>query len=160
MSDNDGTLVTGKHIPEGLDFLQMIWEQEDDCERETDQELPKMGEKASQCLLRLGTVLSLLDRLSTCWWGCRGGDHLIEYLVGRSVNCARASLRLSRFGFYDEALSVTRSIGEIANLMCLFTNEVGAFDRWRTADASVRKTTFGPMQVRMQLENLRAIASK
>jgi hypothetical protein len=40
-----------------------------------------MGEKAPVCLERLGTIFSLLDRMASCWWVCRKGDHLVERAV-------------------------------------------------------------------------------
>ena len=89
-------------VPEGLSFLNLVWDQEDSCETETDSRIPNMGVKAPKCLEHIGTVLSLLDRMASCWWVCRGGDHLIEYLCGRVASNARAALRLLRFGFYDE----------------------------------------------------------
>ena len=45
---------------------------------------------------------------------------------------ARACVRLLKFGFYDESLSLTRSIGEIANLLCLFTIDKAEPEKWRT----------------------------
>ena len=97
-----------------------------------------MGEKAPQCIRELGTVLSLLDRLASCFWGCSKGDHVIEYLAGRAGSFARAALRLTRLGFYDEALVLVRSIGEISNLLVL----------------DQRRKEFDPVKVRIALEKM------
>jgi len=147
-------LPNGKPIHEGLDFLAHVWEQEDECEGNSDQLILKLGVKAPQCLERLGTVLSLLDRLSSCWWGCQNGDHLVEYLVGRAVNLARAAVRLMRFGFYDEALGLSRSIGEIANLLCLFFNDRESFAQWKAEQSSGGRSDFTPVRVRLKIEAL------
>ena len=154
MGENDQDMLA--QIPEGLDFVELLWKQEDECEKLTDQLTPQIGVKAPQCLAQLGTVLSLLDRLSSCWWGCQSGDHLVEYLVGRAVGSARAVLRLLRFGFYDEALAIIRNIGEIANLLFLFRLDRTSLNQWQNLDVSKRKREFGPVGVRCKLEAIGA----
>ena len=141
-------------VPEKLDFLELIWNQEDDSEAETDKLFPAMGVKAPACLEHIGTVLSLLDRMASCWWVCREGDHLVEYLCGRVVSNARGSLRMVRFGFYDEALLLCRSIGEISNLLHLFALDKESLERWKACSRRERMNSFGPMNVRMRLEEL------
>jgi hypothetical protein len=141
--------------PEGLDFLKLVSEQEDLCEATTRQRIPAMGEKAPVCLRNLGTVLSLLDRVASCFWGCRGGDHVIEYLAGRVCSSSRAALRLLLFGFYDESLLITRSIGEIVNLLWLFNQDAAALSQWQQLAERQRKEQFSPMKVRLRLETLK-----
>ncbi len=141
-------------FPQGRAFLDLIWSQEDKCEETTAQQIPTMGVKAAQCLEQLGTVLSLLDRLATCHWGCREGDHIIEYLVGRGYSSARAGLRLLHFGFYDEALVMARNIGEIANLLFLFFNAPTEFEQWKQASERERRNNYSAYAVRMRLETL------
>lgn len=148
------TFPNGKKIPEGLDFLQLVWQQEDDCESETDKALPKMGEKAPQCIRELGTVLSLLDRLASCFWGCSKGDHVIEYLAGRACSFARAALRLTRLGFYDEALVLVRSVGEISNLLVLFCQEDVLLQKWKLSNHDQRRKEFDPVKVRIAIEKM------
>ena len=140
-------------VPEGRDFLQLIWDQEDECEIDTDSRLSELGKKAPKCLEYLGTVLSHLDRMSSCWWGCRGGDHRIEYLCGRATSNARASLRLVRFGFYDEVLVLSRGLGEIANLMQLFVCDPGSFNEWKNASPTIIRKEFSPVKVRVKIES-------
>ena len=141
-------------VPEGLSFLQLVWEQEDSCEVETDKRIPKLGKKAPACLQHVGTVLSLVDRMSSCWWVCQQGDHVIEYLCGRVESNARTALRLLRFGFYDESLLVCRAIGETANLLQLFCHDKYAIDEWRVSSRRDRVKNFTPVKVRLRLEEL------
>ena len=144
----------GKLVPEGCEFLELIWGQEYRCLEATDEWLPNAGEKAPQCLENLGTVLSFLDRLATCWWGCRGGDHIVEHLVGRAYSSARAALRLMRGGYYDEALSCVRSSGELANLLMLFRQDKESFQVWNAMDDAARRKSFSAFGVRKRLEKI------
>lgn len=142
-------------VPEGLSFLQLIWKQEDDCEAATDELIPNLGEKAPACLDRIGTVVSFVDRMASCWWRCRGGDHLIERLCGRVSSTTRAALRLLRLGFYDEALLACRAIGEVANILQLFHADMEAFEQWKKSSKNERVGKFRPVKVRLRLEGLK-----
>ena len=144
-------------VPVGSEFLKLAWNLEDRCETETDKWLPDAGVKLPRCIEALGTVLSLLDRLASCWWGCRGGDHVEEYLLGRAVSNARGALGLLRLGFYDEALTIIRAIGENANLLALFAFSAQSRESWRSIDDEQRKRQFSPVKVRLKLENIDAI---
>ena|SRR5712675_2202888 len=106
-------------VPRGKAFLKFAAAVEDANAAETDKLLPEMGDKATACYREIGTILSLLAQMASCWWVCRGGDHLIEYMCARTASFGRASLRLIRMGFYDEALGLIRTIAEIANLLGL-----------------------------------------
>jgi hypothetical protein len=142
-------------IPLGTDFLNLVRDHEDKCEISTRQRISELGDKAPKCLTSLGTVLSLLNRASSCFWGCRGGDHVIEYFAGRVASSSRATLRLLHFAFYDEALSLVRSIGETANLLLLFAKDDGSFEKWQNATKKDRDKTFRPVHVRERLEELK-----
>ena len=144
--------VDQNNVPEGMSFLQLIWGQEDACGTRTDEYISGIGDKAPLCLENIGTVLSLLDRMASCWWSCRGGDHMIEYLCGRVASSARAALRLMKFGFYDESLLVCRAIGEIANLFHLFCTDVSALEKWRTSSRKEQFREFSPAVVRRKLK--------
>lgn len=137
-----------------LDFLKLIWEREDDNEAATDKLIPNLGSRIPVCLEHLGTVLSLLDRMASCWWTCRRGDHLVEYLCGRVASNARAALRMIRFGFYDEALLLCRSIGETSNLLNLFALDSGSLSDWKAYTRRERLNNFSPMKVRKRLEKI------
>jgi hypothetical protein len=142
--------------PQGIDFLNLVADQEDACESHSRGRLPTLGTKAPLCFERLGTVLSLLDGLASCFWVCRGGDHLVEYLAGRIASSARAALRLLLFGFYDESLSLTRSIGEVTNLLFLFNQDGTSLTEWQASTKTQRKERFSPFKVRIRLESLGA----
>ena len=144
------------NVPEGLDFLELVWSQEDNCEACTDRSFSDLGEKARSCLTEIGTVLSLTDRMASCWWICREGDHLLEYLCGRVETNSRGALRLLRFGFYDEALLLCRSIGEVANLLQLFCHDSDAYEVWRSSSRQQRKE-FRPSKVRRRLRALQTV---
>jgi hypothetical protein len=139
--------------PQGLDFLKLVADQEDACEALSRERLLGLGKKAPLCFEHLGTVLSLLDRVASCFWVCRGGDHLVEYLAGRVCSSARASLRLLLFGFFDESLSLTRSIGEVTNLLFLFSQDGTALTEWQGSTKRQRKDNFSPVKVRIRLES-------
>ena len=147
-----------KAIPEGLSFLRLVWEQEDGHEAETDTQIPTLGKKASAHLEHLGTVLSLLDRMASCWWVCRGGGHQIEYLCARAESNAYAAVRLLRFGFYDESLLLSRAIGETANLLQLFHEDANALKLWKESSRRDRMREFKPVNVRLKLEDLQTRA--
>lgn len=134
-------------VPEGLEFLNLVWKQEDECESQTDCRIPNLGEKAPRCLEGIGTTLSLLDRMSSCWWGCGGGRHQIEYLCGRVASNGRAALRLLKFGFYDESLALCRNMGENANLLNLLALDSEALTDWKASQEGFR-----PVEVRRQIE--------
>ena len=139
-------LTTGR----GFFFLTSILERR--CAVQTDLLLRGAGNKAPQCFEELGTVLSLLDRLSSCFWGCRGGDHLPEYLVGRAIGNLRSAVQLLRLGYYDESLSLSRNAGEVANLLALFERDSPALADWRALSGPERWGKYRPARVRTMLE--------
>lgn len=144
-------------IPVGLDFLRFVAEMEDTCERITDEQLSRMGLKTPKCVEKLGTVLSLVDRVGSCFWHCPGEGydaHVIQYIAARAGNFGRAAWRLARLGFYDEALSMVRSLGEIANLLMLFSLDSAAMADWKRSDSSRRHNNFRPAQIRDRIVNL------
>lgn len=142
------------NIPTGLDFLKLVWKQEDACELETDKRIPELGIKAPACLEEIGTALSFLDRIASCWWACQKGDHQIERLCGRVASNARAAMRLLRFGFYDESLVHCRAMGEASNLLYLFVLDKDALDEWKRTSPSDRPDMFRPVKVRVRIESL------
>ena len=144
--------IDQNNVPEGMSFLRLIWEQEDACEEETDKYISRIDGKLPLCLENIGTVLSFLDRMASCYWECRGGDHMVEYLCGKVTSAARAALRLTRFGFYDEALLACRTIGETTNLFHLFCADASAMEEWKTSSKAERRKKFSPVEVRKRLE--------
>lgn len=138
--------------PEGVDFIGFAKSHQDRCERKTESFLPDVGDDVAATLSRLGTVLSLLNRMSTCHWGCHGREHVFEYLAGRAVSLALAALRLINYGHYDEAFSLVRSIAELGNLMQLFMTDIDYFTRWRDLPERERINKFSPGAVRKALD--------
>lgn len=100
----------------------------------------------------LGTSLSALYQAATCHRRCFGGPHIFEALCGRIYNLAVSAYLLAMSGFYDEALNLTRSIGEIANLISLSIVDKKAFSEWLNSDTKTRITKFGPAKVRQALK--------
>ena len=102
----------------------------------------------------LGTALSYLDRIASCWWGCRNGLHIEERLLGKAVSNSSASLQLIRSGYYDEALGLIRQIGETTNLLCLFMQSPELNEKWKDASEKEVRQEFSPVKVRLKLEEL------
>jgi hypothetical protein len=122
----------------GLATHAVLMDQEDRCQQKTLEHLPRLGGKAPRCYEMTGRCFALLDAFSSCAWVCSGGDHVLERLVARATNNGRAALRLTLMGFYDKALVLTRSVGEIANLLSLFAERPEEFARWKTLDKKAR----------------------
>ena len=135
-------------VPVGLDFLELVWKQEDACELVTDVRIPDLGQRGHKCLEGIGTVLSFMDRMASCWWRCQRGDHQVEYLCGRVASNARAALRLMKFGFYDESLMICRTMGEAANLLNLFALDKPILEEWKSGKR------LDPVVVRKRVEKL------
>lgn len=140
------------NFPEGLNFFEEIDKSLHLCSKSTDEFSKSSGEKLPATVDKLGTLLSILYRVSCCVWGCHGGDHQFEWLIGRVTNQAMAANNLIRSAFYDEALMLTRGIGEIANLFHLFGFSTDEFDEWSQSSKSQRMKKYGPASVRKKLE--------
>jgi hypothetical protein len=57
-------------------------------------------------------------------------------------------------GYYDQAMSLARGLGEIANLLVLFTVDNAAMDRWKHTTEVGRRREFSAVKVRVALERL------
>jgi hypothetical protein len=100
----------------------------------------------------IGTSLSTFYQAATCHRKCHGGDHLLERLVGRMYNLSCAAYSLITLGFYDEALSMIRSIGEISNFLSLSIHDKDAIKEWISSDKKTRLRNFSPVNVRKRIE--------
>jgi hypothetical protein len=134
------------------EFMGRARKMEEACESATDAALSKAGTKAPKCVANFAALVVHMDAVSSCYWCCLGGDHRLEYLAGRLVGSARASMGLLRRGFYDESLNLTRSLGEIANLLFLFAQDRSAYERWVALDETLRRREFSPVRVRLAIE--------
>jgi hypothetical protein len=140
----------------GVTFLNKIIEMENLCSEHSENRIPQLGKRLPECYEVLGMTLALLDCAACCWWGCAGGDHRVEYLIGRAANSAYACLALMRRGYYDQALSSARGLGEIANLLALFVADSPKLEAWKSMDEAQRRREFTAVKVRLQLEALNA----
>jgi len=95
-----------------------------------------------------------MDRLGSCWWGCCGGAHTVEYAVAASSGNAFAAFRLLQAAYYDESLSIVRQIAERANLLQLFLFDEGSRNEWASTDPDVRRVRFNAYNIRIRLEQL------
>ena len=114
-----------------------------------------MGAKAPKCWEHLCTVLMFADAVGSCYWGCKGGHHkghVVQYTTARVSGFGRAALRLAKLGFYDEALMLVRSLGEIANLFMLFALDRVAQRTWLNSDRNTRLSSFSPARVRQAIQ--------
>jgi len=136
-------------IPNGKKHLEFV-ERAADI---TKLEVVKNIEDLSQEQELLGVALNALYQVATCHRKCFGGGHLLEALSGRIYNLAVSAYHLSMIGLYDEALSLIRSIGEIANLISLSTVDKAAFSGWITSDKNTRMRKYSPAKIRKALED-------
>jgi len=116
-----------------------------------------MGKKAPECYEYLGQVLAYADMIGSCIFGCPGPSddaHAVLYLAARTSSFGRAAIRLAKMGFYDEALNLVRSIGEIANLFALFATDPNTIDEWKKSDRAYRLSHLSPGKVRRRLAAL------
>ena len=140
-------------FPVRRDFLELNETATDEASRQAELFSQDSGKCLPATLDGLGTVLSLLYRLACCAWGCRVGDHQIEWLTARVVNHAIGAHRLIRAACYDEALVLIRGVGEIANLLWLFDADPTTLERWKAADRRGRLSQFNPAKVRSVLKS-------
>jgi hypothetical protein len=141
----------------GTRILTAVAKLENRCERRTEEAVPKMGKKAPLCYEYVGHLITYAELIGTCHYGCPGKSeeaHAIWYLAARGSSFGRAALRLARMGFYDEALIVVRSLGEIANLFCLFDLAPESMEEWRTSDRQYRLDKLSPSKIRKRIDAL------
>jgi len=56
-------------IPEGLAFFSYAFIHQSKCESMSVSQITKLGDGVPETFEKLGTVLSLLDRFASCYWG-------------------------------------------------------------------------------------------
>ncbi len=141
-------------LANGPKFLRATEKGARTCEKETNKMIPKMGKRAPICYGVLGRLLAQADVIGSCFFGCPGDvreGHTIQYLCARSSSFGRAALQLAKMGFYDEALTLVRGLGEIANLMGLFFFDKTSLEEWKKSNRQYRYDHFGPGKVRKRL---------
>src|SRR6266705_572283 len=113
-------------IPSGTDRLKMVAELEAITYRESSKNLAELKTERQM----IGTALSVLYQAATCHRKCHGGPHILEALCARMYNLAVGAYLLAERGLYDEALNLTRSIGEASNLIALSVIDKEALKEW------------------------------
>jgi hypothetical protein len=151
--------IREKDLPKGLDFLQLIRGLERISVEDTWRALPTLGKKLPAAVEAMGTVLSYLDRIASCFYGCSHDDHRVQYLVGRVTTLAHSALLLTASGHYDEALALIRVLGEATNLLSLFVSDKDELDKWKTLRGNQHRNYFRPSEVRRRLDKLEKVPS-
>ena len=147
-------LLYEQSMPKGRAFYDWIFSKDSAKEAltlkiyETDDEF-----KSLETYDTIPEFLQVLYKVATCGYGCTGGSHVIEYITGRGYNLGIASLKLLRLGFYDESLSLVRSISEIVNLFALFGIDPDCLPKWYNSTGKERIREFSPANVREKLSN-------
>lgn len=140
-------------FPEGASYWRLSRTAEEACESQS-----LTGQSPVAVItLKLGTVVSLLYRMACCHWGCHGKEHVFEYLAGRTCTSVHSAYRLIGFGYYDEALALTRNIAEIGNLVQLFFIDNSHVRSWLDFSDKERRRAYSPASVRSALEKLGAV---
>src|SRR5262249_38521675 len=114
MAVKDPIATLGKVFANGPMFLRATEKGARACEKETNKLIPKMGKRAPVCYGVFGRLLAQADIIGSCFFGCPGSvreGHTIQYLCARSSSFGRGALHLAKMGFYDEALTLVRSLG-------------------------------------------------
>jgi hypothetical protein len=132
----------------GLEHLRVFVQLSEQTREETES---KLVEHALSLNL-IGTSLEALHTAATCRRTCSGGMHVLEAIAGRAYNLGVASYVLSCRGLYDESLNLTRSLGEIANIIMLSGIDKVWLDDWLHSDQKTRIAKFKPGHVRKRLE--------
>ena len=135
-------------IPNGVDHFKLI----DAGGAMVRESSARDLENRSSSLLLIGTCLCALYQAATCHRKCHGGSHVFEALAGRTYNLSVAAYNLISLGFYDEALTLIRAIGEISNLISLSVIDKNAFSEWLSSDKKTRLQKFSPAKVRKILK--------
>ena len=152
-------LLFYKSLPTGKEYIDFIFSK-DSLKEDKTLTLFKndIENKSFQTYETVGDLMGILYKLSTCGYGCRGGSHTIEYISGRAYNLSISALKLLRIGFYDEALSLIRSISEIINLFCLFRIDTSSYEDWLKCSTKDRIYKYTPSKVRKKLTDLNVTA--
>jgi hypothetical protein len=136
-------------IPSGLAYLEMLAGLEVITYRESSKNLAESVTDRQM----IGTAMSALYQAATCHRKCYAGPHVFEALCGRMYNLAVGAYVLTLRGLYDEALNLTRSIGEVSNLIALSVVDKEALTEWLSSDKKTRLHKFSPSKVRKALEH-------
>ena len=135
-------------VPSGLDHLAMIRSGAGYVASKTAENLADF--KINNDLI--GTAMNTIYQAATCHRKCHGGPHVFEALLGRAYNLSCGAYNLTMFGLYDEALSLIRSLGEIANLVMLSALDGPKIKEWLHASRDERLKKFSPVKIRQMIK--------
>jgi len=135
-------------IPSNLEHLEFI----NNIAAHAESQSLSYAEDLDDELVLLGNSMHAIYLSATCVENCVGGSHQIEYIGARVYNLSAASYKLITSGFYDEAQSLIRSVGEISNLVSLAVHDHTSFEEWVDSDKQTRIKKFSPAKVRMLVE--------
>lgn len=121
------------------------------CRGATDAHLQNSSAEFQKAMSDFDALLQHYYLFSCCHWGCHGKEHTFEHLGGRCVSHILSAYKLIRDGYYDESLSLVRSVGEIANLLNLFWVENSSVRDWLGFTEPERRKEFTPYKVRQRL---------
>lgn len=107
--------------------------------------------KELELYVAVSVAAGVIAQAATCVWGCRGGQHLEERMLRRTVNYAVGCVSLALGGLYDEAIGLLRNLAELANLVQLFALDPSTFHLWNSLSEQERWTGFRPKKVRERL---------
>jgi hypothetical protein len=135
----------------GTDYLAIARQVQERCAEATEATAAALHREIPATLEALGSAIFALEQFGTCSWGCKGAAHTIERFAARAVSYSLAMLRLLWFGHYDEAFSLARNLGELANLLLLFSASAKEYESWIAGDEISRRNDFGAGAVRKRL---------
>jgi hypothetical protein len=141
-------MLRNNGVPDDISHLALIWSEGGKSYKEAF----RVSAKHVDDSRILGTALCAMYQAATCHRECHGGGHMLERLVGRAYNLCCASYNLILLGFYDEALSLVRSVTEVNNLIALSVFDKEAIAEWLAADKKTRLKKYSPAKVRSLLK--------
>lgn len=134
-----------------LETFNQLHEFEQRCREDTRAFLSSAPDDLTAALSQFDDLFRRLYLFSCCHWGCHGKEHVFEHLAGRCVSSLASGWRLAESGYYDEALSLVRSVGEISNLLNLFWCDNREVRNWLDLPERERRERYRPAEVRNQL---------
>lgn len=138
-----------KEIPSGINHIEFL-SQKNSTNRKNSEIILKTQKED---LNVLDISLEALYIVATCHRKCHGGRHILEVLAARIYNLSCASYSLLCIGYYDEALNLVRSVGEVGNLLALSVHNKTKFAEWLESDKRQRIREFSPAKVRDLLKD-------
>jgi hypothetical protein len=130
---------------------------EQQCRSDTQCFLASAPDDLTGALRAFDEVFRRMYLFSCCNWGCHGKEHVFEYLAGRVVSNLASAWQLAETGYYDESLSLVRSVGEIANLLNLLWRDDQEIRTWLDSEEREHRKRYAPAAVRARLRKLRCL---